>query len=98
MNLPALQAALNKMTEDQLRDVNRIVCSAIRDRMRQNSRAVMRSFRHGQIVSFWSKKGRMVKIRIDRFNEKSVSGTEILSDGSIGFTTWRVSPGLLRAA
>ncbi len=39
----------------------------------------------------------MVTVRIDKFNQKTVSATELNAEGQPTVMTWRIAPSLLRA-
>ena len=100
MNIEGMQKVLKTLTEDQLRLVNRMVVDQIREVQRQKARGVLTALHVGQQVYFYSRKdgGRKIQLEIDRINDKTVTGTELLPDGSRGFMTWRVGATLLRAA
>jgi hypothetical protein len=98
MNIEGMRKVLQTMTEDQLRLVNRMVVDQIREAQRRKARSLLVNLSTGQKVWFYDKRGRKITMEIDRINEKTVSGREILPDGERGFVTWRVHPSLLHAA
>lgn len=99
MDMRALQSVLEKLSEDQLREVNGMVVRQIRRLIANKQQNAARQFHVGQKVKWWSnKRHRWVTIQIDRINPKTVIGQEILPSGEPGITTWRVSPSLLQAA
>jgi len=77
--------ALRKMTTLDLRELNGAIVAEINERNRNRQRDLVRQFRTG----------RMVNVRVDRFNTKTIGCTELNSDGSLTMKTWRGSPGLL---
>ena len=93
MDMVVMQRAINMMTLDQLREVNRRVCNAINEHHAQIQRRAAAKFKVGDLVEFTSEKlGRRIRLRIERINLKSLSGTEF-NDPT---RTWRVSPNLCR--
>ncbi|WP_162098833.1 hypothetical protein [Cupriavidus taiwanensis] len=90
---------LRLLSDDALRTLNHAVVGVIRERQAAKQREVAISLRIGGIASFYSRKdGKTVKIRIDRLNMKTVSGTEVdPTTHKPTFRTWRVSPSLLTA-
>lgn len=89
--------ALRKMGTEQLHELNRGIVAVIRERQTQRQQSEMRRFNVGDTAEFFSKQGRKVTIRIDRFNTKSVGGTELDATGKPTMRTWRVAPTLLKA-
>lgn len=88
--------ALNKMTTEQLRELNEGICTVLRQRQTDRTRSQMACLRVGGKAHFYSeKKGRNVTVRIDRFNTKSVSATELDAHGAETASKWRVHPSLL---
>lgn len=90
--------ALRKMSNEQLRELNDGICQVIRERNADRARSEMSKFSRGDTARFFSsKRGRHVTVRIDKFNTKSVSCTELDSDMKPTVFTWRVHPSLLQA-
>lgn len=88
--------ALRKMGTSDLRELNSAIVAEINERNRNRQRDLVRQFRTGDKAAFkCSRTGRMVNVRVDRLNTKTIGCTELNSDGSLTMKTWRVSPGLL---
>jgi hypothetical protein len=88
MDMSKLRTVFQALTADQLRQANRELVHILRFKDAQEQQAAARQFNVGDVVEFQSK-GRMVRIRVDRFNTKSLSGTVVG-----GLATWRVAPSL----
>lgn len=87
---------LRGMDVNQLLEVNKMVVNTIRFKQGQQERLAATRFMPGTRAKFHSdKRGRTVTIRIDKINQKTVSGTEVASDGTMTMRTWRVSPSML---
>ena len=80
------------MTVDQLRALNKVVCTKINKEQRQKVQQQMVNFKVGENVSFKGKQGQHITGTIVSLNKKSVS-LKNCSDGSHG---WRVNPGHLK--
>lgn len=82
------------MTEQELRDFNKIICTLIREKMKVQSQKAASAFHIGQRVSFKTGKGMFDKVeiaRIESINSKSISVVTI-PEGK----KWRVGPALLK--
>jgi hypothetical protein len=86
------------MAEEDLLAVFEMARSHINALRRNNNQAVMLQFYPGQRVWFHDRRGRTVRMVIDKLNDKTVGGTELLADGSRSTATWRVPPKMLRTA
>lgn len=91
---------LKGLSKSELHEVNRLVVSQINYMNRIEQSKSASRFGIGDRAAFReSKFGRLVTIRIDRINQKTISGTELNADGNvIAGRTWRVSPSLLSPA
>lgn len=81
------------MTLEQLRVANRVLVGEINQRHAVTAAKAMERLRVGDLIEFTDdKRGRKVKARIERINQKSVSCREI--DGLQ--IPWRVAPSMCR--
>lgn len=91
MDIKALNEAFQKMSEDQLREVNRVVVAQINWRHRQKTALAARAFRAGDLVDFPLRDGRTMRARVERINTKTLSVKALT-----GFGGWLVSPQLCK--
>lgn len=99
MNTDAIRASFAKMNLEQMREVNRLAIERINSLHRERQATVMRKFTHGDLVEFTSdKQARVVRLRVERLNQKSLSGVEVDSahPRAQPGLQWRVSPSLCR--
>lgn len=89
------QRVLNSMSEAALRELNSAVIDAIRAKMRQEELRAAKAFVRGDIARFFARSGRLVHIRIDQFNTKTVSGTVCDEKGALIGGKYRVPPSML---
>lgn len=90
---------LSLLSDDALRTLNNAVVQILRQRQTAKQREAANQLHFGGIASFYSRKdGKTIKIRVDRMNLKTVSGTEVdpITHKPTS-RTWRVSPSLLTA-
>ncbi len=93
MDYTALASSLNKMNLEQLREVNRLVVNQINHIHRQRTAAAVAKFKVGDLIEFVDdRRGRKVRARVDRINQKTLGCHEL--DGIQ--MPWRVSPNLCR--
>lgn len=93
-NWQAIQNKLDKMTQEQLFELNKRVVAKIRE----NREAAAKIFAVGDLVEFKSAVGRTVVGRVTRRNKKSVSVDELNPPGEPSrIRKWRVAPDLLKA-
>lgn len=93
MDYVALSGAFNKMSLEQLREINRMVVTRINHLHTQRDMQAISKFRVGDLIEFVdNKRARKVQARIDRINTKSISCHELTGVK----TPWRVSPHLCR--
>lgn len=93
MDYAALSTVFNKMSLEQLREVNRLVVNQINYLHRQRDVLAASKFKVGDLIEFVdNKRARKVQARIDRINTKSLSCHEITGIQM----PWRVSPHLCR--
>lgn len=93
MDYTELASTLNRMSLEQLREVNRLVCNQINHLHRQSEAKALTRFKVGDLIEFTSDKlHRKVQARVERINQKSLSCHE--TDGMR--MQWRVSPNMCR--
>lgn len=90
--LPAVLSVLDRLTEDELVQLNRIVVACLRLMQDIRSHEQMINLRVGQRVQFTSTSGQLIRGTLAKHKRKSVS--VVCDDG----TQWRVSPSLLQPA
>jgi len=95
-NILKLLPALN---EQELRQLNSAACEMLRSANHIKQIRAGSQFHIGQNVKFTSKHGREIVISIDKINAKTIHGTELAADGSIGrfAPRWKVSPSMCKA-
>jgi hypothetical protein len=91
-NLPKVLSVLDRLTEEELVQLNHVVIERLRLIQQIRSHGQMMNFRLGQRVQFNNASGQMLRGVITRYNRKSV--TVIADDG----IQWRIAPGLLQPA
>jgi hypothetical protein len=91
-NLPKVLSVLDRLTEEELVQLNHVVIERLRLIQQIRSHGQMMNFRLGQRVQFNNASGQMIRGVITRYNRKSV--TVIADDG----IQWRIAPGLLQPA
>ncbi len=91
-NLPKVLSVFDRLTEEELIQLNHVVIERLRLIQQIRSHGQMMNFRLGQQVQFTSATGQFIRGTIARHNRKSVM---IVADDGI---QWRVAPGLLRPA
>lgn len=89
--------ALNRLSDDQLRSLNSTIVEIIRSRNAVKARITLQDFRPGQNARVCSEKHGDFMIRIDRINQKTVTGRELVN-GVPTHKVWRVHPSFLKAA
>lgn len=92
VNLPKLLSVLDRLTEEELLQLNRVVVARLRLMREIRSHEQMMNLRIGQHVQFNSSAGQIIRGMISRHNRKSV--TIVTDDGH----QWRVAPELLTPA
>ncbi len=90
-NLPAVLSVLDRLTEEELIQLNHIVVERLRLIRQIHSHGKMMNFRLGQRVRFTSTSGQVIRGFVKSHNRKSVT---VLSETH---GTWRVAPDLLQA-
>jgi hypothetical protein len=85
-NLPAVLAVLDRLTEEELAQLNHVVVERLRLMRQIRSHNTMMNFRIGQRVRFTTSAGEIIRGVISRYNRKSVT---IVSEHR---GQWRVSP------
>jgi hypothetical protein len=90
-NLPALVSVLERLTEEELVQLNHVIVARLRLIQQIRSHGQMMNFRIGQAVHFTTATGEVIRGIIKSHNRKSVT---VLSDAHVA---WRVAPGLLQA-
>jgi len=88
-SLPRVLSVLDRLTEEELVQLNHIVVERVRLLQQVRAHGEMMSFRIGQRVRFTSSTGQLIRGTVTRHNRKSV--TIVTAAGG----QWRVSPGLL---
>ena len=91
MDLPAVLSALERLTEEELIQLNHIIVARLRLMGEVKSHGKMMQFRLGQPVRFTAGSGQVIRGVVKSHNRKSV--TVISQTHGI----WRVGPGLLEA-
>ena len=91
---------LHTLNEQELRNLNTIVCEQLRTLSTRKQLIAGASFYVGQKVRFTdSRRGRDVVIEITKINAKTIKGREIVDGKAAPFgLTWSVSPSLCKAA
>jgi len=90
-NLPVLLSALDRLTEEELVQLNHVIVARLRLMDQVRSHKQMVKFRIGQTVRFTTADGRLIRGVIKSLNRKSVT---ILGNNQV---IWRVAPALLEA-
>ena len=90
--LPAVLSVLDRLTEEDLAQLNRIIVARLRLMHDIRSHQHMMNLRVGQRVEFTTTAGRQLRGTITRHNRKSVS---IVTDEGV---QWRVAPEFLKQA
>ncbi|HEX4056257.1 MAG TPA: hypothetical protein VHX86_18505 [Tepidisphaeraceae bacterium] len=90
VNLPRVLSVLDRLTEEELVQLNHVVIERLRLMQQIRSHGQMMNFRLGQRVQFNNASGQIVRGVITRHNRKSVT---LVTDEGI---QWRVAPGLLQ--
>jgi hypothetical protein len=90
-NLPALLSVLERLTEEELVQLNHVIVARLRLMQQIRSHDQMMNFRIGQAVHFTTDTGQVIRGIIKSHNRKSVT---VLSDAQVA---WRVAPALLHA-
>ncbi|MGD0464312.1 MAG: hypothetical protein ABSB74_17655 [Tepidisphaeraceae bacterium] len=91
-NLPTVLSVLDRLTEEELVQLNHVVIERLRLIQQIRSHGQMMNFRLGQRVQFKNASGQIIRGVITRYNRKSVT---IVADDAV---QWRVAPGLLQPA
>lgn len=91
MNLFQFRSAIASLDEATLRQFNQVLVAQINASTLTRQAAALNAFRIGQLVKFNDRAGVEHKMRIDRINQKTVSGR----DTTTGMN-WRVAPSFLR--
>ena len=89
-DLPAVLSVLDRLTEEELVQLNHVIVARLRLMQQIRSHNQMMNFRIGQAVRFTTVTGQVIRGRIKSLNRKSVT---VFSDTS---GTWRVAPALLQ--
>jgi hypothetical protein len=90
-NLPALVSVLDRLTEEELVQLNHVIVARLRLMQQIRTHGQMMNFRIGQAVRFADASGQLVRGVVKSHNRKSVT---ILTDCGC---QWRVSPHLIQA-
>jgi len=90
-NLPALLSVLERLTEEELVQLNHVIVARLRLMQQIRSHGQMMNFRIGQAVHFTTAAGQVIRGVVKSHNRKSVT---VLSDAQVA---WRVAPGFLQA-
>ena len=90
-NLPALLSVLERLTEEELVQLNHVIVARLRLMQQIRSHDQMMNFRIGHAVHFTTDTGQVIRGIIKSHNRKSVT---VLSDAQVA---WRVAPALLHA-
>jgi hypothetical protein len=90
-HLPALLSVLDRLTEEELAQLNHVIVARLRLMQQIRSHDQMMNFRIGQAVHFTTATGHAIRGIVKSHNRKSVT---VLSDAQVA---WRVAPGLLQA-
>src|SRR5690606_26798003 len=88
-NLPRVLSVLERLTEEELVELNRMVVARLRLMQQGRAQGEMMGFRVGQKVRFQGNGGEVVRGTVVRHNAKSVT---VVTDAG---ASWRVAPGLL---
>jgi hypothetical protein len=88
-NLPKVLSVLDRLTEEELVQLNHVIVERLRLMRQIRSHGQMMNFRIGQRVRFTTASGEIIRGVISRYNRKSVT---IVSDLR---SQWRVSPALI---
>ena len=91
MDMPAVLSALERLTEEELVQLNHLIVARLRIMRDIRSHNKMMNFRVGQAVRFRTGSGEVVRGVIKSHNRKSVT---VLTD-TMG--SWRVSPEFIEA-
>ena len=91
-SLPQVLSALERLTEEELAQLNQVVVARLRLMHRIREHGHMTAFRLGQHVEFSDRGGRVLRGVVTRHNSKSVT---VIADNGV---QWRVAPSLLREA
>jgi hypothetical protein len=89
-NLPKVLSVLDRLTEEELIQLNHVIVARLRLMQQIRSHEKMMNFRIGQRVRFTSSHGELIRGVITRHNQKSVT---IIADGGM---QWRVSPAMIQ--
>ena len=87
---------LGLLSTNQLRELNSAVVAELKARIREDIRDKAREFRVGDTATFRGRDGRTHMMRIDRINQKTVSGQGLSEAGLLTGTTWKVDVRLLQ--
>ena len=85
MDMTTVHEWAENATMDELSQVNKICCAAMKDKYEEQARGKRRKYKIGDIVKFFATHGRTVSGTIVRINKKTLS-LEDCSDGK----KWRV--------
>lgn len=92
MTVQQVHLAMQEMTLQELREVNRLNCGLIQKAHAERQQKLLSKFKVGDLVEFINGKGGRTRIRVSRINAKTLSGNEVEGSKS----PWRVSPSLCR--
>lgn len=82
---------VSQMSDDDLRRLNEVVVSELRNRHSRKEVVASMKFNVGDVVSFVTKRGQTVRGTVEKVNAKSISV-------DAGMMKWKVSPTLLKKA
>src|SRR5204862_280102 len=88
-NLPRILSVLDRLTEEELAELNHRIVERLRLMQQIRAHGAMMNFRIGQRVRFTSSSGQVIRGVLTRHNRKSV--TIVTPAGA----QWRVSPGFV---
>lgn len=96
--LTKIRAILPMLNEQTLRQINGDVVDRLRMMQTQHQQKAMQNLRVGSVAEFYSTKhGRLVRMKVERLNTKSVSGIELNRvDNTPTMTKWKVAPSFLK--
>lgn len=91
---------LYDMTMEQLRELNSEVVTVIRGMQARSQQEAALAFKPGDFVLIERKKWPfgVLKIRVTKINQKTLSGFEVAADGTDSPKRWKVSPTLCTKA
>lgn len=91
-------AKLKALDDATLRQLNSAICDELRTRLARTQMAAARRFGYGELIQFYTRSGKLVTGRVERFNTKSISGMQVdAKTGRSTLGTWRAAPSMCTA-